>query len=160
MNASQYWTTTSSLQPVASFQHFANGGTIAPQPGDILCFSDGANNPGHIAIVREVFQNKISVIQQNVTESYRDANFWYGFQVQNGTFTVDASNLNAGGLVYSCQGWLRLAKPIPVPEVVAAMVSPSQPSLSMLDTGMFVDLSGSATQISKQLLTSDKGVLT
>lgn len=41
---------------------YDNGGTVAPQAGDVLCSNYG---PGHVSIVREVGSTYIVVVQQN-----------------------------------------------------------------------------------------------
>ena len=83
---------------------YSNGGSNTPQVGDILCFGGGSSGLGHVAIVREVGSTFVKVIQQNVTEDSRDADFSYDLSISGGSYTVSAANLGAS---YFCQGWLR-----------------------------------------------------
>ena len=99
-NAYQFFANASS-RGLASFQ---NGGNVAPQSGDILCFGGGSGGFGHVAIISDVNSGGVTVIQENVTESVRDAAYAYALTVSGGTYTVDASRL---GSTYYCQGWLR-----------------------------------------------------
>ncbi|MDB5386553.1 MAG: hypothetical protein JWM11_2199, partial [Planctomycetaceae bacterium] len=85
---------------------YANGSNTQPQVGDILCF--GGGDFGHVAIIREVTPTQIFVIQQNVTENSRDANFAYNMSVSGGNYSVSASTLGPGFFV---QGWLRNPSP-------------------------------------------------
>ncbi|MBU4338114.1 CHAP domain-containing protein [Patescibacteria group bacterium] len=43
---------------------YPNGGSMSPQPDDILSFRGGTN--GHVAIITEVGENYVNVIEQNV----------------------------------------------------------------------------------------------
>ncbi len=106
------WNATSffgNLKKDSRFTTFGNGSTSAPKEGDILCFSDGTG-PGHVAIVREVLPAAgiITVIQQNVTESYRDANFAYTYTLVNGGYVISGANISVPGSTYTVQGWVRL----------------------------------------------------
>ena len=84
---------------------YANGGTTAPRPGDILCFSGtGAAQPGHVAIVRSVTATELFLIEQNGTQSSSDANFALNMTTTGGCYSVDASRLWS---LLSVQGWLR-----------------------------------------------------
>jgi len=99
-NASGFYSSAASWK-LASFP---NGGTVSPQVGDILCFAGGSSGNGHVAIITGVSSTQITVIQQNVTESSRDAAFPYPMSVTVGKYTVSGSTL---GTTYHCQGWLR-----------------------------------------------------
>ena len=130
-NANQYFNNASAHGLVG----YASGGLTSPQVGDILCFSGGSDNSGHIAIVRAVTSDSVTVIQQNVTEDYRDTSFSFPLTVGTGTkeinpgsvvrgnsyktsaitsttYTVGASPLGgSGSTAYICQGWLRQPPP-------------------------------------------------
>lgn len=98
-----------------------------PQVGDILCFSGGTDGKGHVAIVRALSSNQVTVIQQNVTEDYRDTSFAYSLSINDGKYSIDASRL---GATYKCQGWLR------------APYTPAAPSCTFN-----VTVKGSSTQL-------------
>lgn len=83
---------------------YPNGGTTSPALGDLLCFSGGNPNYGHVAIVREIGSNYLKVIQQNVSQSSSDANYTVNMTVSSGHYTVSGSTIGSG---YVCQGWLR-----------------------------------------------------
>ena len=97
-NADHYFPNASA----AGLTSYSNGNSNSPQIGDILCFSGGGY--GHVAIIRNVGTNQVTVIQQNVSENTNDANYSYPMTVSNGTYTIDGSRL---GSTYNCQGWLR-----------------------------------------------------
>jgi surface antigen len=139
-NADQYYPNASSRN-LTSFQ---NGGNTSPEIGDILCFRGGAG--GHVAIITQVSPTQITVIQQNVTESSRDAAFIYPMTVSGEKYTVDVLQPGASrlGPSYYCQGWLRkptasafssgsgnvsgIAKPAIAssPQVSASAIAPNQ----------------------------------
>lgn len=87
---------------------YANGGTVPPQPEDIISFSGGSTKAfcpqgcGHVAIVRGVFPDHIRVIQQNWNNDRTDGNYSIAMTIVNGHYTV----LDHNG--YHAQGWLRL----------------------------------------------------
>ena len=98
----------------AGLTRYANGGTTAPQVGDILCFGGGPEGYGHVAIVRAVGTGTITVIQQHVKNGITGPNGTddsYTFAYNPSTNVVDV--LTAGsshlGTTYYCQGWLRHA---------------------------------------------------
>jgi hypothetical protein len=83
------------------------GGTNAPQAGDLLCFSGtGSEANGHVAIVRRVDLNAglVYVIQENGTEDRNDENFPLKITIASGTYSIDAHSLSP---LLSVQGWLR-----------------------------------------------------
>lgn len=100
-NANQYYDNATARGLLA----YPNGGSTAPQVGDILSFGGGSEGLGHVAIIREVGANYVKVIQQNVTQDSRDADFSFTLTVSGGTFTVTATEL---GQTYTTQGWLRV----------------------------------------------------
>lgn len=83
---------------VAGLLSYPNGGSEAPQVGDIICSNGGSS--GHVAIVREVGSNYINVIQQNWSNSASDNSDTLS---RNGN-TVDPFDLYSG---YPIVGWLR-----------------------------------------------------
>jgi surface antigen len=85
---------------------YPNVGSTAPQVGDILCFGGGSQGLGHVAIIREVGTDYVKVIQQNVMQDLRDADFRHTLTLSGGTYTVSATEL---GKTYTTQGWLRVA---------------------------------------------------
>jgi formylglycine-generating enzyme required for sulfatase activity len=115
-NANQYYPNAASRGLVS----FPNGGTTAPQVGDILCFSETGSGLGHVAIIRAVDQanTPVHVIQQNVKNGGSspngygtDADWMFAYNISGGTYTVDVILANVGGSRlgpdFYCQGWLR-----------------------------------------------------
>jgi len=74
---------------------YRNGGDVPPQPDDLLVFND--RKYGHVAIVVEVAENHIEVIQQNVLGKTRDRLL---LKVEGGKYFVGKARKPAG--------WLRL----------------------------------------------------
>jgi len=89
--------------PERDLHRYANGGTVSPQLGDILCSNGG--KWGHVAIVREVRSNGIYVIHQNWSNTNSDVRKFIRMSVSNGRY-------NVGGFSYwyPVQGWLRPRK--------------------------------------------------
>ncbi|MCY2928853.1 MAG: lectin-like protein, partial [Planctomycetota bacterium] len=108
-NANQYYGTAASRGLIA----YANGGTVAPQVGDILCFSGNSDGTGHVAIIRAVSGTSVTAIQQNWTEDRQDANYTFAMTVSGGTYSVSG----LGSL--SVQGWLRKSQ-LPIGDAVQA----------------------------------------
>ena len=79
---------------------YNNGGTTAPQVGDILC--SGGGQYGHVAIIREIGSNYINVIQQNWNNNSSDNSMTLSYSPQNGYYTIGSFSSS-----YSVQGWLR-----------------------------------------------------
>jgi hypothetical protein len=108
----------------AGLTRFANGGTTAPQVGDILCFNETGSGLGHVAIIRSVDQanSVVHVIQQNVKNGDTspngygtDVDWKFAYSVIGGTYKVDVTLAGVGGsrlgADFYCQGWLRQAAP-------------------------------------------------
>ncbi len=95
-NANQYYDNYQQLE----LNRYPNGGTVPPEPGDILCSNGGTY--GHIAIVRERGSTYVKVIQQNWYNDYRDSAMTLNMTVSGGTYTVSGFSAN-----YPIQGWLR-----------------------------------------------------
>ena len=71
---------------------YENGGDEKPRPDDLLVFTDGAY--GHVAIITEVGQDYIEVIQQN-SEFPRER---FELKVENGRYTIQGEK--------NPEGWL------------------------------------------------------
>jgi hypothetical protein len=78
---------------------FPNGGTTEPAIDDILC--SASHHYGHVAIVRAVSPNSITVIHQNWDNTSSDNAKILKMDMVNGTYKVN----DVGS--YSWQGWLR-----------------------------------------------------
>nr|WP_288827299.1 CHAP domain-containing protein [uncultured Clostridium sp.] len=74
---------------------FCNGGNVAPKEDDLLVFTD--SKYGHVAIITEVTEDNIEVIQQNV----------YGKTRQRFDLTVSDGNYYVGTDKKQPAGWLR-----------------------------------------------------
>lgn len=83
---------------------FANNGTTAPEPDDIIVFKGG--EWGHVAIAREVTRNGVTVIEQNFGV---DSVGLLSMSVTNGRYNVS----RVGSL--QVIGWLRLPSEGPPP---------------------------------------------
>jgi len=71
---------------------YNNGGDEKPRPGDLLIFTDGAY--GHVAIVSDVGQDWLEVIQQN-SELPREK---FELRNENGRYTIVGEREPAGWL--------------------------------------------------------------
>ena len=77
---------------------FPNGGDVAPHPGDILVF-DHSNDIGHVAIITNVTQTNVGIIEQNWSASSCTASL--EMTVSNEQYDIhDRGN-------YSVIGWVR-----------------------------------------------------
>lgn len=81
------------------FLSYAQGSSMPPVPDDILCYSAGAS--GHVAIVTEVTDKKVKVIEQN----FSTRTCWGEMTI---TRTGKGYTLSARGK-YQVQGWLHYA---------------------------------------------------
>lgn len=87
---------------------FRNGGSVAPRPGDILCFDWGTKNKqgeylGHVAIIMEVSDNQIKIAQQNSgTEALGAAWAPIGGVLSRNGNTISAPS------GFKVQGWVRI----------------------------------------------------
>lgn len=77
---------------------FPNGGDVSPHPGDILVF-DHSNGIGHVAIITNVTQNNIGIIEQNWSASSCTASLEM-------TISNEQYNIQDRGS-YSVIGWVR-----------------------------------------------------
>ena len=82
-------------------QHTNGSSTTPPAVGDIICASGGGT--GHVAVVRAVSGNSVTVIQQNFTNTYSDASYTLTLSQSGGQYTVGGFSGN-----YPVQGWLGL----------------------------------------------------
>ncbi|MFX0138418.1 MAG: CHAP domain-containing protein [Candidatus Hodarchaeota archaeon] len=90
-NANTFYSNASA----AGLEAYPNGGSVAPQVGDIICSN---YSYGHVAIVREVGSNYIKVIHQNWSNSTADNSLE---MIRSGN-TVNPFSSN-----YTILGWLR-----------------------------------------------------
>jgi len=67
-------------------QHTNGSSTTPPAVGDIICASGGGT--GHVAVVRAVSGNTVTVIQQNFTNTYSDASYTLTLSQSGGQYTV------------------------------------------------------------------------
>lgn len=75
---------------------FTNGSTSLPKVNDLLIFSGNVFNPyGHVAIISEVGEDYIEIVQQNVGKTSRDK---LDLEHIEAKWTIDESNV---------LGWLR-----------------------------------------------------
>ncbi len=121
---------------------YGEGGTVAPQVGDILCFNQTGTGRGHVAIVRAVGSTTVTVIQQNVKNGDTGPNGpdnSYNFNYSPTTHVVDV--LSAGsshlGSTFYCQGWLRKSAALPAPSITS--VSPSSPTGSSSSQPFYIN---------------------
>ncbi len=112
----------SGSQSAFGLEPFGNGGTVALELGDILCFKGGTTGLGHVAIIREVGKNYVKAIQQNLNRDALENSLRYAMSVSRGKHKVSAAAL---GAKYVCQGWLRKAPP-PTLRVISAGDSPAE----------------------------------
>ena len=88
--------------PELGFSAYSNGGSTAPQPDDILCYSGGQSGYGHVAIIMEVNDNSIKIIDEN-----RSCSSAYATLTKSGNYLYN--NLDG----YQIQGWLRYGQTQP-----------------------------------------------
>mgnify|MGYP001594577396 len=93
---------------VSDLSKYDNGGITKPQAGDILVF-DGISTDeklkyGHVSIIREVGNDYVKLIHQNVNQNKDDSNDKYTMQVIDGKYTI----LKKKSL--SILGWVRTSK--------------------------------------------------
>lgn len=86
------------LNPKRALIQYKNGGSFKPQVGDLIVFDGNSFNPyGHVAIISEVRENEIEMIQQNPgpTAPSRET---IKLKTSEGKFRIGRSD---------CLGWLR-----------------------------------------------------
>ncbi len=105
-HANSYYSNASKADLLA----YPNGGSIAPQVGDILC-SNGMTY-GHVAIVMEVGSNFVKVIHQNFSNS-------------NCFMTLNRSGNTVSGFSgnYPIQGWVRYQN-----QTISVPATPTNPT--------------------------------
>lgn len=104
-NAKDYYTNIPLKN--SDIKAYENGGSTAPQAGDIIVWDYSSDNKyGHVAIVREVGSDYIKVIQQNWGNSPGDSSYKFSMTVSGGQYTVSKPSRGAG----SVKGWLRTSR--------------------------------------------------
>ena len=96
-NADTYWYAA----PAKGLKRFENGSNEPPRPGDIMTFDPPGlddDDPGHVAIVYEVTQNHVCVVQQNMVP-WREC---LPLERKNGGWHVADINPKL-----ACVGWAR-----------------------------------------------------
>jgi len=81
---------------------YANGGTVAPQTGDMILSLGGTF--GHIAIVRSISGNQVRVAQQNWYQNSTDVDHTLSLSISNGRYTVGPFGSSSS---YPIVGWMR-----------------------------------------------------
>ena len=111
-NASEYYAKASAKGLAA----YKDGGTTLPAVGDLICWGGGSGGLGHVAIVREVGDTYIRVIEQNRLCDSTDADHKIGMTVtktkdKTGKLIVSKVTVDPKGVSsksnYWTQGWLR-----------------------------------------------------
>ncbi|MBX7044621.1 MAG: T9SS type A sorting domain-containing protein [Ignavibacteria bacterium] len=97
-NANDYYYTATAR----GLQAFTNGGTTAPQVGNIVCSQGG--DFGHVGLVRAVGSNYVDIIQQNWFNNSGDVIRRLSMTVSNGHYTIEGFSSS-----YPIVGWLRKA---------------------------------------------------
>ena len=90
-----YETEQGELNESRGLLQYYNGGDVAPEIDDLLVFTD--RKYGHVAIITEVTENDIEVIQQNVYFKSRQR---FPLTINNGQYFVGTKREPAG--------WLRM----------------------------------------------------
>ena len=88
---------------------FPNSGSVAPRPGDILCFTGGPGGYGHVAIIMEVANAYVKIVHQNMgTVNKKDPKtYWHepiGAKLDYDYRTKTISSPED----YTVKGWLRM----------------------------------------------------
>lgn len=94
-NAGQWYDNEKNHYVLSLLERHPNGGTVRPQRGDILASKSGS--VGHVAIIRDVGENYVTIIEQNVSQSEADAARPLVMRVNNGRYTIPG-----------VQGWMRV----------------------------------------------------
>ena len=88
---------------------FPNSGSVAPRPGDILCFTGGPGGYGHVAIIMEVANTYVRIVHQNmgVIKNGEPKTYWHepvGAKLDYDYRTKTISSPED----YTVKGWLRM----------------------------------------------------
>ncbi|MES2309579.1 MAG: CHAP domain-containing protein [Verrucomicrobiota bacterium] len=86
------------INPDRGMIQYQNGGNVAPEPDDLIVFQN-LTHYGHVAIITEVTENTVSMIQQNVGKTTRVT---LPLSLKEGTYWIGDENLQA-------TGWLRVS---------------------------------------------------
>jgi surface antigen len=88
-----------SINKKRNLRQFSNPGKFSPEVGDLIVFDGHSGNPyGHVAIVSEVKEDEIQIIQQNPGPG-ADSRVWLDLTVDGDQFKVDS---------WRTLGWLRM----------------------------------------------------
>jgi surface antigen len=82
---------------------YANGSSVKPRAGDIIVSSGGTY--GHVAIVSDVSDNEVCIVEQNFHNDARDANGSHCLTMTGSS--SDGYNISGFDSNYPIQGWLR-----------------------------------------------------
>src|ERR1700722_9603319 len=101
-NANQWYNNYTQL----GLERFANGGSTAPQPGDIITSAGPSGSNGHIGIASSVSSNQLCAVMQNWSEGASDINGSHCMSLTKSGSNYFVGPFDASGQ-YSIQGWLR-----------------------------------------------------
>lgn len=101
-DAIQYWNGPHT-DAARRLERYANGGTVPPQPDDMIIFEGGRY--GHIAVVRAVTADSVHIIQQNWFHNRGDGDHRLAMTVSGGRYTVAPLATNGR---YRVLGWRRV----------------------------------------------------
>lgn len=101
-DAIQYWNGPHT-DAARRLKRYANGGTVPPQPDDMIIFEGGRY--GHIAVVRAVTADSVHIIQQNWFHNRGDGDHRLAMTVSAGRYTVAPLATNGR---YRVLGWRRV----------------------------------------------------
>jgi len=105
-NANTYYNTASEK----GLDAYENGGSTPPQPSDILTFSGGEHGYGHVAVIMEVGDDYVKIIEQNWR---RDSAIHF--------LTKEGNTIQKTRGSYTVQGWLRK----PGPRILDQSITPT-----------------------------------
>lgn len=129
-HAGQWYADTARHYVLTRLERHPNGGSVRPQPGDILAGS--TDEYGHVAIIREVGEDFVAVIEQNFSQSEQDAYRTWGMSTTNGQYRV------MGTPDLEWQGWMRVPGASPAcADPRPSLVSPA--SAATFETGQAIE---------------------
>lgn len=102
------WWNAPRLAAGRALERYANGGTVAPQPGDAIVFGGGTY--GHIAVIRSVDATSVHIIHQNWLHSAADSDLPLPLTRNGSAWTVGPPSSG-----YTTLGWLRVPGATPAP---------------------------------------------
>lgn len=87
------------LNPQRNLKQYLNPSASRPQVGDLLIFDGHSGNKyGHVAIVSEVREDEVQIIQQNPGPGAR-SRIWIDLVTEEGKYKIDYARI---------MGWLRM----------------------------------------------------